>query len=79
MEVSLTEHDIEHGTPSSITHCAFALAIKRAFGEHEVYVYQDSCRVKDEMYNFPPDVRSLMVEYDLNNILSPTTFTLIGA
>jgi hypothetical protein len=78
MEISITQEDIDNGTPASITHCAFALAIKRAFGRHEVFVYQDYCMVVGKRYEIPGVAKTNLFLYDLENKLEPFTFNLVS-
>lgn len=77
MLITLTQEDIDRGTPSSHTHCAFCFAIKRTLGEHEVFVYRDYCTIKNMRFDFPPDIKVKMTDYDLENKISPMSFNLI--
>lgn len=78
MEVSITQEDIDRGTPSSLTHCAYGVAIRRVTGEHKVFVYRDYCMVGDKRYELPLDARTKMIDYDLDTKLEPFTFNLVA-
>jgi hypothetical protein len=75
--VCVTEEDIHRGARSSHTHCAFCLAMKRAFGTHDVFTFMDHAMINGKRYALPADVKSALIEYDFDKNIQPFSFNLM--